>query len=160
MRRLVSTSVALALLVGLSGCTGAPQAQPGTPAPAPTGTAPTGTAQPGATASPSPTAEPSEVEQARERFDAAIAALVEANADPGGREVVDVLAAAGFDKSTMEVTPDTTAIGLDADSIQFSVLVDGECIVGQSGNVGYHSAVLPVLSTGTCLVGNTRAIDW
>ena len=58
------------------------------------------------------------------------------------------------------LTPDTTAVGLEADNIQFSVRMNNTCLVGQSGNVGYHSLAAPILSTGTCLVGNTRAIDW
>ena len=81
-------------------------------------------------------------------------------ANPGGRAFVDSLVAAGFDKTAMQVTPDKTAINLDADNIQFSVLIGADCLVGQYGNVGYQSAVLPVLSTGKCLVGITRPIDW
>lgn len=81
-------------------------------------------------------------------------------ADPGGRAVVDALVAAGFSKADMQVTPDETAIGLDADNIQFSVRIDESCIVGQLGNVGYRSVVLPLLSTGDCLVGKTRPITW
>ena len=94
------------------------------------------------------------------QFDEAVSALLATNADPGGRAVIDALVAAGLAKAAMELTPDTTAIGLDADSIQFSVRVGEECVVGQSGNVGYHSAILPVLDTGKCLVGATRAINW
>ena len=81
-------------------------------------------------------------------------------ANPGGRAFVDALVAAGFDKAAMQLTPDKTAINLDADNIQFSVLIGADCLVGQYGNVGYQSTVLPVLSTGKCLVGTTRAIDW
>jgi hypothetical protein len=80
--------------------------------------------------------------------------------NPGGRAFIDALVAAGFDRTQMQVTPDKTAINLDADNVQFSVLVEGECLVGQYGNVGYQSTVLPVLSTGQCLIGNTRPIDW
>jgi hypothetical protein len=81
-------------------------------------------------------------------------------ANPGGRAFIDSLVAAGFDRTQMQLTPDKTAINLDADNVQFSVLVEGECLVGQYGNVGYQSTVLPALSTGTCLIGNTRPIDW
>ena len=52
------------------------------------------------------------------------------------------------------------AIDLFADNVQFSVLIGGECIIGQDGNVGYQSTVLPVLSSGSCLVGKTRPITW
>jgi hypothetical protein len=68
--------------------------------------------------------------------------------------------ASGFDKSQMELTADTTAVGLEADNIQFSVKINDGCLIGQNGNVGVHTVTAPVLATGTCLVGNTRAIDW
>jgi len=138
------------LSVGLVGCT-TPQPGP-TAAPAPPTSSPTASPQPEPSAGP--------LSEERAQFDAALAAVLEANPDPDGRSVVDALVAAGFDKAAMEVTPDSTALGLDADSIQFSVRIDESCIVGQSGNVGYHSVVLPVLATGRCLVGKTRTIDW
>ena len=161
-RRIVVASVALAAAVMLTGCV----AQPEPPAPAPTQASPRPSASPQPSSSPlSPAeegepAEPGSAEEAKSRFDAALQTLIAATPDPNGRAVIDALAGAGFDKTSMEVTPDATAIGLDADSIQFSVRVGEECVVGQSGNVGYHSAVLPVLATGTCLVGKTRTIDW
>ena len=77
-----------------------------------------------------------------------------------GRDFIDALVAAGFDKTAMQLTPDKTAIGLNADNIQFSVQIEEECLVGQYGNVGYASAILPAVSTAGCLIGNTRAIDW
>jgi hypothetical protein len=60
----------------------------------------------------------------------------------------------------MELTPDRTAADLAADNIQFSVRIGDECLLGQFGNTGYVSAVGDVLSTGRCLVGKTRPIDW
>lgn len=95
-------------------------------------------------------------------FDETNEATAEAagGANPGGRAFIDALVAVGFDKAAMQVTPDKTAINLDADNVQFSVVVEGECLIGQFGNVGYQSAVLPMLTTGQCLIGNTRPIDW
>jgi hypothetical protein len=98
--------------------------------------------------------------QNKEFFDSVMSPFIAAAPDSGGREIIDHLVSAGFDKSQMELTPDTTAVGLEADNIQFSVRMNDTCLVGQSGNVGYHSLAAPILSTGTCLVGNTRAIDW
>ena len=88
--------------------------------------------------------------------------MIAADDDAGGRAFVDALTAAGFDKASMQVTADATTIGDPADSIQFSVLVAGECLVGQYGpkSEGYHGAVRPALGTGGCLVGRTRPIDW
>ena len=159
MRRVAVASVALAAAALLTACV----AQPEPPAPAATQASPRPSSSPQPSSSPSAEggpAEPGSAEEAKSKFDAALETLIATTPDPNGRAVIDALAGAGFEKSSMEVTPDTTAIGLDADSIQFSVLVGEECVVGQSGNVGYHSTVLPVLATGTCLVGTTRTIDW
>ena len=79
---------------------------------------------------------------------------------PDGRAFIDSLVAAGFDKTRMEVTPDTTSIGGTADSIEFSAQIGGECLIGQLGPAGYASVAAPLLSTGRCLIGQTRAIDW
>lgn len=158
MRRVVAASIALLFAAALAGCS-TPADGP-TPAPS-VSRPPTSSPQP--SSSPSSSAPPTggtAAAEAKAQFDAALATLLTQNADPSGRAVIDALADAGFDKASMEVTPDTTAIGLDADNIQFSVLVGDECVVGQSGNVGFHSAVLPVLDTGRCLVGKTRTIDW
>lgn len=81
------------------------------------------------------------------------------NPTPGGRAIIDNLVAAGFDKATMQVTPDSTSIGRDADSVQFSVRFGEECVIGQSGGGEYVGIVGPAAS-GTCLIGITRAIDW
>lgn len=79
----------------------------------------------------------------------------------GGPQIIDGLAAVGFDKSQMQVSRDTTPTGLQADSIQFSVAFHDECLIGQWGaSTGYHSMVAAPLGTGQCLVGETRPIDW
>lgn len=79
-----------------------------------------------------------------------------------GRAYIDALVAAGFDKSRMQVTKDQTAIGNAADSIQFSVAWGDECLIGQAGAAFPEPAtvVLPALEGGTCLIGDTRPIDW
>jgi hypothetical protein len=95
-------------------------------------------------------------------FDSVVTQTLAAEANPLGRTVIDALAGAGFDKAHMEVTADSTTEGKPVDSIQFSVLFNGECIVGQNGpsSGGYHSAVKSMLGSGTCLVGATPQIDW
>ncbi len=77
-----------------------------------------------------------------------------------GKTIVNDLAAAGFSKSEMEITPDKTSIGLTAWNIEFSIRMKGTCLVGQAGNVGFNATVQPILSTGKCLIGATRKIDW
>ncbi len=79
-----------------------------------------------------------------------------------GRAYIDALVAAGFDKTAMQVTHDTSTVGNPAESIQFAVRWQDECLVGQVGPAtgDPHTAVVPVLAEGTCLVGDTRPIDW
>jgi len=95
-------------------------------------------------------------------FDFIAAGVLRADPAAGGKAFIDGLVAGGFDKKTMEVTFDRTQADLAADSIQFSVRVNDECLIGQNGPAtgGYHSMVADVLSSGTCLVGGTRQIDW
>ncbi len=146
-RRLVLGAVVVLLLAG---CTSEPD-----PAPAPR---PSSSSSSSATAAPDAPAEfvpDGSAEDNKPWFDATNSDLVAAQGDPQGPAFIDALAAAGFDRSAMELTADRTAIDLDADNIQFSVLIGGDCLIGQWGNVGYQSVVLPVLDTGTCLVGST-----
>ena len=95
-------------------------------------------------------------------FDATNSDLIAAGGPTDGRSFIDHLVAAGFTKEHMEVTFDATSVGLDADSVQFAVRWAEECLIGQYGPAsgGYHSLVAPRLSTGTCLAGQTRPIDW
>jgi hypothetical protein len=79
-----------------------------------------------------------------------------------GRAYIDALVAAGFDKSAMQLTPDESTVGNPAESIQFSVRWGEQCLVGQVGpSTGSPvTVVVPVLAEGTCLIGETRPIDW
>jgi len=156
----VVTLGAVALVAGLvlAGCTAVdnPIALPGdeetpisTPTPGETGVpadpelVPTGTA-----------------EDNKAYFDFVNKKLNKNNGAPNGRKIIDNLVDGGFDKDAMELTPDKTAINLDADTVEFTVLIDDSCLFGQWGSFGYKSTVLPVLSTGKCMVGKTRNITW
>ncbi|MBD3941498.1 hypothetical protein IF188_07285 [Microbacterium sp. NEAU-LLC] len=79
-----------------------------------------------------------------------------------GRAYIDALVAAGFDKSAMQLTNDRSTVGNAAESIQFSVRWGDECLVGQVGPATGDpvTVVLPVVAEGTCLIGQTRPIDW
>ena len=155
-RFLIGTLVVTAAVALLAGCSAnEPEASPSSSTTsAPSNSVPEETATPLAL-NPDGTAD-----ENLEFFNSVMTPFLTASPESGGHEIIDHLVEAGFDKSQMEVTPDTTAVGLEADNIQFSVRMNDTCIVGQSGNVGYHSIAAPILSTGTCLVGNTRAIDW
>ncbi|WP_229715509.1 DUF6993 domain-containing protein [Subtercola lobariae] len=82
------------------------------------------------------------------------------NQTAGGVAFTSALRTGGFAIADMQVTPDITTVGVKADSIQFSVAMKGQCLVGQYGFGQYHSLVAPLLGTGKCLIGDTRAIDW
>lgn len=143
--------LAAVLTVGLSGCSAADAG--GEPA-VPTST-PTATARPEPSIPPTPDASLSPTQNLA-YFDRAVKAVLAKDASAPGEKLLQALAAAGFDPATMEVTPDRTTADLEADSIQFSVLFDGECLVGQRGpeDHGYHSMVAAPLGTGRCLLGS------
>jgi hypothetical protein len=144
------------LLVSVAACS---------PTPSPTASSPSAqsSARPIPTATPAAELRPElSADENLPYFDAVSLGVIAANESAGGRDFIDALVAAGFDRSQMEVTADRTTLDLQADSVQFAVLFQGECLVGQYGSAsgGYHSAVRPALGTGGCLVGETRPIDW
>ncbi|MFB2597281.1 hypothetical protein ACEXQE_05765 [Herbiconiux sp. P17] len=93
-------------------------------------------------------------------FDSVNQALIASNPAAGGVDFTSNLRTNGFDIAAMQVTADTTTVGVAADSIQFSVHWGDDCLIGQYGQGQYKSIVAPALGTGACLVGQTRAIDW
>ena len=128
---------------------------------------PTPTPNPTTTSSAEPTAPPEPeidlegtADDNLEFFDATNAALIAAGGALDGRAFIDNLVAVGYPKIEMEVTSDRTAINGAADNIQFSIRLNGTCLIGQYGNIGYASTTTPLLETGKCLVGATRPIDW
>ncbi|PWB96975.1 DUF6993 domain-containing protein [Salinibacterium hongtaonis] len=76
-----------------------------------------------------------------------------------GVSVVAVLVQAGWTKDQLEITADTTPLGNATDAITVAVRLPDGCLIGQWGGE-YSSSLMPVLATGTCLVGATRPIDW
>ena len=152
--RLARATVVVALAglgaLGLAGCVDAPVP---TPTPTSAGAPSTAPADPEIDLDGSAT-------QNRAYFDEVNNALVSAGGALDGRAFIDNLVAAGYPKSDMEVTSDRTAINGAADNIQFAVRLNGTCLIGQYGNIGYASTTADLLSTGRCLVGATRPIDW
>jgi len=150
----LATAAAVALAVVLSGCTTDPDPMPVPPVTGPSpSSSPSGTGAVGYNPA-------GDARANKQYFDTVNGAVIALDKTPGGRKFIDNLVSAGFVKADMQVTEDITAVGLVADNIQFSVLIGGACLVGQYGNVGYQSAVQPVLSSGTCMVGKTRDINW
>ena len=160
-RTAVTWAACLIVGLGLAGCADTPG-----PTPAASSSASPGDAESTDPAAPTEVTAPEFVPagSATENlayFDSVVTATLATEANPPGRTVVDALAAAGFDKAQMQVTADLTTEGKPVDSIQFSVRINEECLVGQNGpsSGGYHSAVTPLLGSGACLVGATRQID-
>lgn len=93
-------------------------------------------------------------------FNAVNRAWITGGGATDGRSLIDNLVASGFPKSAMEVTPDRTTVNAEADQVMFSVRLNGTCLIGQYGGGRYNGTAQTLLSTGTCLVGTTRPIDW
>lgn len=144
-----SLVLALALGSGLSACVPGPQM--------PT---PTTSASPGESAAPEPEIELNgTATENRPYFDKVNLATIETGG-VDGRSFIDGLVDGGYSKESMEVTPDRTTINAQADNIQFSVRLNGTCLIGQYGGAGYASYAGPLLADGRCLIGTTRPIDW
>lgn len=155
-------ALALAAVLALAGCT---TSEP--PRPSETATSATTPSPVESAPAPSPTVAPTPV--ATGSADDNLPLFTQITRDvwggpdqASGRAYVDALVAAGFDKAAIQVTPDQTTIGNPADSIEFSVRWGEDCLVGQVGPAISDpvATVLPGLSTGGCLIGQTRAIDW
>jgi hypothetical protein len=153
-RAAVVLSVAVVLSAALAGCTAtAPSGKPST----------VPTRAPGSTSTAAPAYNPTgTAKQNLAYFQVVGHALLDNNpsANTHGKTIVNWFVSHGFDKANMQVTPDKTTIGLAAWNIEFSVKINGGCLIGQAGNVGFQSFAAPVLATGKCLIGDTRPINW
>ncbi len=149
------------LALALAGCVGTPKPDPTSAPPTPTATATTtGTPTP----TPSvPALQPKESAASNlDFFDYVNQKTLAANPQPNGKAFIEGLVAAGFDKADMQVSADRTSINLTPGSLQFSVKLNGQCLIGQWGQDagGYHSEVVPPISTGACLIGGTSPINY
>lgn len=152
-RRLIIAGAVLALSSTLTGCAAAVHSAPlsrATESP---------TAEQSSPPSLPPEPDSSDGNAELQRFDAVNRATIAAHSDPHGRDFIDALAAAGFNKSAMQLTADSTSIGLRAPSIIFSVRDQQSCLIGQWGPAGtYTSTVSAPLTDGGCLIGATSRI--
>ena len=156
--------VGLGLALALTGCSAPEATGPVTPTPSSTAAAPqTPSSSPSSTQPAEPTLVPAGTAKENLPLFAAVVAGVWASPQQvAGRAYVDALAAAGFDKGAMQLTPDQSTVGNPAESIQFSVRWGQECVIGQVGPATGTpvTVVVPALAEGTCLIGDTRPIDW
>lgn len=141
-----------------TGCAPTPAASPSAPV---TSTTPTATPETSVSSAPALVAEGS-AEDNLPFFTTVMNGVWAVDQSFQGRAYIDALVAAGFPKSEMELTNDRTTVDNPADAIQFSVRWSGECLVGQVGpsTPAPTAVVLPELPDGTCLIGQTRPIDW
>ena len=151
-RAALACALAVASVVLLAGCT-TPSPEPSHSASAPASQRPTPT--------PTPTPDPEPVldgtaEQNQEFFDFVNEELIESGTALNGAAFIGNLEAHGYQRAAMEVTPDTTAIGVAADNIVFSIRFADSCLLGQWGNIGYTSLVTDIPSTGRCIIGTPR----
>lgn len=157
-------AVAAVLTVSLAACTpGGPATAPPPPAASSPVAAPSASSAPEDSEPSAPPLVPDGTAADNLPAFAAVTAAVWATDDRvAGRAYVDALVQAGFDRSAMQVTHDRSTVGDPAESIQFSVRWDQECLIGQVGPATGEpvTTVMPVLAESTCLVGNTRPIDW
>ncbi|MBK0419192.1 hypothetical protein JD276_09115 [Leucobacter sp. CSA1] len=81
-----------------------------------------------------------------------------------GQPVVDAVAAAGFDRTTMQVSFDQSRTGLPADSIFVAVRIESDCLIGQlvPEDRSFTAEAMPAVGPeqNVCLIGETRPIDW
>jgi hypothetical protein len=155
----LSAPVALLTVLALAGCVR------GTPAQSTANPTPTPTSSSTASATALPTYDPTGTAAQNLAYFNKVGNELFTSSQAGaastqGELIVNWFVDHGFNKQNMEVTPDKTSIGLAAWNIDFSVKFGKGCILGQAGNVGFQSSVVPILATGKCLIGQTRTIDW
>lgn len=72
--------------------------------------------------------------------------------------MIDLLVSSGFDPAMLEITYDYTAIGLGVDSIEVSARFSDACLLAVVRPERFATAVMPILGTGLCLVGDQYPI--
>ena len=96
-------------------------------------------------------------------FTAVTAAVWASPDEVAGRAYIDALVAAGFDKAAMQVTPRSDrrwATRPRASSSRCAGATSASSARSARRRAARSRVVVPVLAEGTCLVGETRPIDW
>ncbi|HWL01425.1 MAG TPA: hypothetical protein VNQ52_03525 [Microbacteriaceae bacterium] len=162
MRLRIVTPIAAALLAvgALVGCAGGAPTAPARATPTAPTTAPP-TIAPGVEVL--PTAAPElhpggTAEQNKLFWDATIDSYWQRFGLGSTQTMIDLLLSNGFDPAILEITYDYTAIGLGVDSIEVSARFSDACLLAVVRNERYATAVMPILGTGLCLVGDQYPI--
>lgn len=79
------------------------------------------------------------------------------DANTTSEDMAAYLINAGFDASSMQISENSTALGLVPDAKYVATIFQGECMVGTWGSsmMAPTAVVLPVLPQGGCLLGGT-----
>ena len=145
--RSVFIALGLVTVLALTGCSGTPAVTESK-------------ATSSASATPKPSKDPVFLPQASAKdnlyyFTWVIEKTLAADPAADSNYVAQAVGAAGFDPAAVQFTFSTTAAGLPADTAEVAVQFAGQCLIGQFGPVAPKviSRVLPVLSSGGCLLG-------
>ncbi|MEY4458216.1 MAG: hypothetical protein RIS25_809 [Actinomycetota bacterium] len=93
-------------------------------------------------------------------FDWVVLKYLQSSPKYNDQSMVAALVDAGFEKKAIEITPSTTGTSQPADSIIVSVKMGDNCLIGQRmRDNSYFSSLEKLLSSGTCLVGETQPIN-
>jgi len=155
-RRIALAGMIVAAAMGLTACA-APAPPPTSPPPSP-GT----TSSPRPTPSPPPTPTPRPPELHADGtatdnlpyFQLVLDNYVGAYGHGERALMVQHLAAAGFDSAMIEAGWVTTPNGLRETSTEVAVRFGGACLIGTIRDEYATATVLPLLSTGRCLIGD------
>lgn len=97
-------------------------------------------------------------------FTEVIRAFAEGDQPVQGQPVAQAVIDAGFDRATMQVSFDQSKTGLPADNIFVSVQIGSECLIGQvvAEDRTFVAENEPAIGPEglTCLIGETRPLDW
>ncbi|GAB3527425.1 DUF6993 domain-containing protein [Arthrobacter monumenti] len=98
----------------------------------------------------------SRTESVRETVGNSLRELTADTPEPTRDQVQSTLRSAGFPAEKTEVSITRTPTGLEVEAIEAAVHVEDECVVAQLRDGSVALAVLPVLETGLCFVGDQR----
>lgn len=75
---------------------------------------------------------------------------------PESEQVLRVFVSSGADEESVEVSIDVTPTGLEVDAVTGATPIEGACVFGHVANGAATVTELPLLSDGTCFIGDQR----
>lgn len=114
----------------------------------------TGASTDAAQASAKPTGPPTATEQVTKAVKEQLTKLAASNGKPSSAQMKQAMLDAGVAAENIEVSIDVTPTGLAVDAIEAAAKAANDCVVGQVRDGQATVAVLPVLASGRCFVGD------